>query len=173
MAKRAKASKKKAVKTKKAKRVSPIPPGFHTITPTLVLRDGVKAIDFYKKAFGAKEISRMLMPHGGLAHAELRIGDSPIMLGDEMPEMGASAPQTVGGTSVHIFLYVPNVNKVFAQAVKAGATVEMPLGDQFWGDRFGKLSDPFGHKWSLAQHIEDVTPKEMAKRAQAAFSQQG
>ena len=112
----------------------------------------------------------MLMPNGSLAHAELRIGDSPIMLGDEMPEMGASAPQTVGGTSVHIFLYLPNVDKVFAQAVKAGATVEMPLGDQFWGDRFGKLADPFGHKWSLAQHIEDVTPKETAKRAKAAFA---
>jgi PhnB protein len=174
MKKRAQATKKTTTKraVKKAKRVAPIPPGFHTVTPTLVLRDGVKAIDFYKKAFGAKEVSRMMGPNGMLAHAELRIGNSPIMIGDEMPAMGASAPQTIGGTAVHIFLYVPDVDKVFAQAVKAGATIELPVADMFWGDRFGKLLDPFGHKWSVATHTEDLTPKEMAKRAEAAMSQQ-
>jgi PhnB protein len=162
------ASKKPKHSAKKSKKVSPVPAGYSTVTPHLVLRDAAKAIDFYKKAFGAKERMRMGGPDGKIGHAELQIGSSVVMCADEMPEMGASAPQTVGGSPVHIFLYLPNVNKVFDQAVRAGATVAMPLTDMFWGDRYGKLTDPFGHKWGLATHIEDVSPKEMARRAAAA-----
>jgi PhnB protein len=157
--------------TSTKKKVAAIPPGFRTVTPHLVVRNAKGAIAFYKSAFGAKEKTVMPAPDGGVAHAELRIGDSLVMLADEMPAMGASAPETVGGSPVHIFLYVPNVDKVFAQAVKAGATVTMPLTDMFWGDRYGKLNDPFGHKWALATHTEDVSPREMAKRAAAAAAQ--
>ena len=141
------------------------------MTPHLVVRGGKNAIAFYKAAFGAKEKMVMPAPDGSVAHAELRIGDSLVMLADEMPAMGASAPPTVGGSPVHIFMYVPNVDKVFDQAVKAGAKVTMPLTNMFWGDRYGKLEDPFGHKWNLATHIEDVSPREMAKRAAAASAQ--
>jgi PhnB protein len=160
-------SKPKATK----KKVQAIPPGFRTVTPHLVVRNAKNAIAFYKSAFGAKEKMVMPTPDGGVAHAELKIGDSLLMVADEMPAMGASAPQTVGGSPVHIFLYVPNVDKVFAQAVKAGATVTMPLMDMFWGDRYGKLDDPFGHKWALATHVEDVSPREMAKRAEKAAAE--
>jgi len=173
---RAKTAPKKPApkKAKKApKKVSPVPAGYHTVTPVLVCRNAAGAIDFYKKAFSAKEISRMPMPDGTVAHAELQIGDSRIMLGDEMPAMGASAPQTVGGSPVHIFLYVPNVDQMFQRAIAAGATPEMPPMDQFWGDRYGKLTDPFGHKWNLATHIEDVSEKEMIRRGKEAMSQQG
>jgi uncharacterized glyoxalase superfamily protein PhnB len=135
-----------------------------------VCRGASDAIDFYKKAFGARELTRMSAPDGSLAHAEIRIGDSPVMLGDEAPQMGAVAPPTIGGTAVHIFLYVKDVDKAFAQATGAGATVEMPPTDMFWGDRYCKLADPFGHKWSMATHIEDVPPKEMARRAAEAMA---
>jgi PhnB protein len=158
-------------KSKAKKKVSPIPPGFRTVTPHLVVRNATGAIAFYKSAFGAKEKMVMSAPGGSVAHAELRIGDSLVMLADEMPAMGASAPETVGGSPVHIFLYVPDVDKVFAQAVKAGATVTMPLTDMFWGDRYGKLNDPFGHKWALATHVEDVSPREMGKRAAQAAAE--
>lgn len=162
----------KARSTSKAKKkAAPVPPGFRTVTPHLVVRNAKGAIAFYKSAFGAKEKLVMPAPDGSVAHAELRIGDSLVMLADEMPAMGASAPETVGGSPVHIFLYVPNVDKVFAQAVKAGATVAMPLTDMFWGDRYGKLNDPFGHKWALATHVEDVSPREMAKRAEKAAAE--
>ena len=150
------------------KKVSPVPAGYHTVTPYLVCRNASEAIEFYKKAFGAKEKMRMAGPDGKVAHAEIRIGDSHVMLGDEAPEFGARAPQTVGGSPVHIFLYLPNVDKVFAQATAAGATAEMPPTDMFWGDRYCKLSDPFGHKWNMATHIEDMTPKEMARRGAQA-----
>jgi uncharacterized glyoxalase superfamily protein PhnB len=166
---------KKAAARSKApakKKASPIPAGYSTVTPYLVCRGASDAIAFYKKAFGAKEKLRMAGPDGKLAHAEIRIGDSYVMLGDEAPERGASAPQTIGGTAVHVFLYVNNVDKVFAQAVAAGATVEMPPMDMFWGDRYGKLVDPFGHKWSMATHIEDVSSKEMARRGAEAMAQQ-
>jgi PhnB protein len=153
------------------KKVMAVPAGFRTVTPHLVVRNARGAIAFYKSAFGAKEKMVMPTPDGGVAHAELRIGDSLVMLADEMPAMGATAPETVGGSPVHIFLYVPNVDKVFAQAVKAGATVAMPLTDMFWGDRYGKLNDPFGHKWALATHVEDVSPREMAKRAEKAAAE--
>jgi PhnB protein len=149
-----------------------VPPGYHTVTPYLVCRGAANAIAFYTKAFGAKELLRMPTPDGRVAHAELRIGDSRIMVGDEMPEMGASSPQTVGGTAVAIFLYVKDVDAWFARATAAGATVEMPLADMFWGDRYGKLVDPFGHKWSMAMHIEDVSPKEMARRSAEAMADQ-
>jgi PhnB protein len=163
------AARRKASATKK--KPAAIPAGYHTVTPYLVCRGASDAIAFYKKAFGAKEMLRMPMPDGKLAHAEVRIGDSVVMLGDESPQMGATAPQTIGGTAVHVFLYVKDVNKAFAQATAAGATVEMPPTDMFWGDRYAKLADPFGHKWSMATHIEDVSPKEMARRGAAAMSQ--
>ena len=168
------AAKKAAAKRTMAakKKVSPVPAGYRTVTPYLVCRGASEAIAFYKKAFGAKELLRMGGPGGKVAHAEIRIGDSHVMLGDEMPEMGASAPQTVGGSPVHIFLYLPNVDKVFAQAVAAGAKVEMPPADMFWGDRYCKVSDPFGHKWNMATHIEDVSPKEMARRGAEYAAQQ-
>ena len=153
------------------RRVAPVPPGFHTVTPHLVCRDAAAAIAFYVEAFGARQRARMDDPSGRVAHAEIRIGDSIVMLGEEMPEMGASAPPTVGGTSVHIFLYVPAVDKSFARATAAGATAEMPPTDMFWGDRYAKVVDPFGHKWSLATHIEDVSLREMRKRGAAAMAQ--
>ena len=172
----AKAAKKKMAKgkarkpAKKAKsaakkKVPAVPPGYHTVTPYLVCRGTAEAIEFYKKAFGAKERVRMAGPGGSVAHAELKIGDSHVMLGDEMPSMGSSAPPTVGGTSVHVFLYVKDVDKAFAQATAAGASVEMPPQDMFWGDRYCKLVDPFGHKWGMATHFENVSPKEMARRS--------
>ena len=155
------------------KKVSPVPKGYHTVTPYLVLKNTGDALAFYTKALGAKEIMRMPGPDGRIAHAEIQIGDSRIMLGDETPERGTHAPESVGGTPVHIFLYLPDVDKTFAQATSAGATVEMPPMDMFWGDRYAKVADPFGHKWNLATHKEDLTPKEMARRgaAEAAANQ--
>jgi len=170
---KARVAARKSPGTKQAKRVSPVPKGYHTVTPYVVIRGAAEAIGFYKKAFGAKEIMRMPMPDGRIAHAELQIGDSRLMLGDESPEMGARAPQSVGGTCVHIFLYLKDVDKTFAQATAAGATVEMPPTDMFWGDRYCKLQDPFGHKWNMATHREDVTPKEMARRGAAAMAAPG
>jgi len=172
---KSKATKTASAKTsaRKAAKVLPIPSGYHTITPHLVFRNSASAMEYYKKAFGAKELSRMPMPGGGVAHAEMQIGDSRLMLADEMPQMGATAPETVGGSPVHIFLYVKNVDQVFGQAVSAGGTATMPPMDMFWGDRYAKLTDPFGHKWSLATHIEDMSPKEMARRGQEAFAKGG
>lgn len=144
------------------------PPGYHSVTPYLVVRDGARAIDFYKQAFGATEISRMGTPDGKIAHAELKIGDSMIMLSDEM--MGYKSPQSLGGSPVSIFLYVEDVDSVFNKAVQAGAKTDMAPADMFWGDRYGKLTDPFGHSWGIATHIEDVTPAEMEKRAKAAMA---
>jgi PhnB protein len=174
----AKKKKKSASKARKApkkaatKKVSPVPKGYSTVTPHLVLRGAARAIDFYKKAFGAKERMRMGGPDGNIGHAELQIGSSIVMCADEMPQMGSSAPETVGGSPVHIFLYVPDVDKIFGQAVQAGAKVDMPLTDMFWGDRYGKVTDPFGHHWSMATHVEDVSPKEMERRAAAWAAQQ-
>jgi PhnB protein len=170
--KAAKTARKKAAPKKmpKARKVSPVPKGYHTVTPYLVFRDAAKAIEFYKKAFGAKELLRMPGPDGRIAHGELQIGDSRIMVGDENPQQGASAPQSVGGTCVHIFLYLNDVDKTFAQATSAGATVEMPPMDMFWGDRYCKLLDPFGHKWNMATHKEDLSPREMARRGAAAMA---
>jgi PhnB protein len=151
-------------------KTKPIPEGFHTLTPHLVVKGASQAIEFYKKAFGAKENSRNPGPDGNsIMHADLTIGNSHLFLVDEFPDWNCVGPQTVGGTPVAIHIYVDDVDKVFNQAVAAGAQVKMPLTEMFWGDRYGKLIDPFGHEWSLATHIEDVSPEEMMKRVQEAF----
>ena len=144
-----------------------IPDGYHTITPHLVVRDAVKALAFYPKAFGATELFRMPGPDGVVMHAELQVGDSKFMLGEECPEQGALSPQSVGGTGMGLLIYVKDVDAAFSQATGAGCTTLMPPTDMFWGDRYGKLQDPFGHQWSLATHKEDLYPEEMAKRMAA------
>jgi PhnB protein len=154
-----------------AGKVNAIPAGYHSLTPYLVVNEASRAIEFYKQAFGAKETVRMGGPGGKVGHAEMKIGDSMIMLSDEMPGSGNRSPQSLGGSPVSIFMYVESVDSVFDQAVKAGAKADMPPQDMFWGDRFGKLTDPFGHAWAVATHIEDVAPQEMEKRAQAAMAQ--
>jgi len=153
-----------------ASQIKEIPKGFHTATPLLTVTDSARAIDFYKRAFGAEELLRVDGPGGKIAHAEIKIGDSIIMLSDEMPGCSRS-PQSLGGTAVAIFLYVKDVDQVFNRAVAAGAQIAMPLNDMFWGDRYGKVTDPFGHSWSLATHKEDVHPEEMRKRAKAAMAE--
>lgn len=154
--------------------VQPIPDGYHTITPYLIVKDGAAAIEFYAKAFGAEEVMRIPAPDGkGVAHAELRVGNSMLMLAGEYPDYGCVSPQTIGGTPVSIHLYVNNVDAAFDRAVKAGAKVEMPLADQFWGDRMGKLVDPFGHKWSMATHIKDVAHDACSKAAAEAMGDHG
>lgn len=147
--------------------VQPIPPGYHTVTPYLIVQGAARAIEFYKRAFGAAELFRFPGPNDRIAHAEIKIGDSPIMLADEFPEMGVRGPKTIGGTPVTICLYVEDVDTRFNQAVAAGAKVVRPLVDQFYGDRSGTLEDPFGHVWTLATHKEDVSPEEMQRRAAA------
>jgi PhnB protein len=149
-----------------ANKVKPVPEGYHTVTPYLTVKNAARAIDFYKRAFGAKEIMRMDGPQGKIAHAELRIGDSMIMLGDEIPGMGNKAPESLGGTTGGVFLYVDNVDSLYDQAVTAGAKADSRPADMFWGDRYGKLTDPFGHSWSIGTHKEDVAPEEMKKRIQ-------
>ena len=148
--------------------VKPIPEGYHTATPYLIVRNAARAIEFYKKAFGATELMRMAEPSGRIGHAEIKIGDSPIMLADEVPEMGFRSPESFGGSPVSILLYVEEVDAVFNQAVAAGAKVQRPVADQFYGDRTGGVTDPFGHIWYIATHKEDVSPEEMRKRAAAA-----
>ena len=145
--------------------VRAIPEGYHSITPTLVCNNAAKAIDYYKEVFQAKEISRMAGPGNTIGHAELQIGDSRFMLSDEFPGV-AHAPGADPITSSSLFVYTDNVDAMFDRAVKAGGKVEMPLANQFWGDRYGKVRDPFGHQWGLAQHVEDVSPEEMKKRAE-------
>jgi PhnB protein len=154
-------------------KVQPIPQGYHTVTPYLVVNDAAKAIDYYQRAFGAKDVVRMDGPGGKIMHAELKIGNSMIMLSDEMPGTGNKSPRSLGGSPVSIFLYLEDVDSVYKQAVAAGAKADMPPADQFWGDRFGKLTDPFGHSWALATHKEDVAPEEMKKRAQEAMAKMG
>jgi PhnB protein len=156
-----------------ASKVSPIPAGYHTATPYLTLSDCARAIDFYKKAFGAQEIMRMQGPPGKIGHAEIKIGDSFIMLSDEMPGGGNRSPQSLGGTTSSIFLYVQDVDAAYKQAVDAGAKADMPPVDMFWGDRFGRLTDPFGHSWAMATHKEDVAPEDMRKRATEAMAKMG
>jgi uncharacterized glyoxalase superfamily protein PhnB len=160
----------KAPMKKRAKKALPIPKGYHVVTPSLVVRGADKAIEFYKRAFGAKELNRMPGPDGKLMHAEIRIGDSIVMLSDEFPQMGSSSPETVGGISASLMIYTKDADALFNQALAAGATVSMPIGDMFWGDRYGRVKDPFGHDWQIATHKEDLTPKEMARRAAAAMS---
>ena len=145
--------------------VRAIPEGYHTMTPGLTCKNTAQAIDFYKSVFGAKEIMRMPGPGGMIMHAEIQIGDSRMMLADEFP--GMSIAPTPGAMSpVSIFMYTEDVDAVFNRAVSAGAKVDMPLMDQFWGDRYGKITDPFGHHWGLAQHMEDVAPAEMQRRSE-------
>jgi uncharacterized glyoxalase superfamily protein PhnB len=151
-------------------KVKPIPDGFHTVTPHLVIKGASKAIEFYKKAFGAEEISRMPGPDGKLMHASIRIGDSILMLADEFPDMGAEGPEAFGGSPVKIHLYVEDVDAFVKNATKAGAKVTMPVQDQFWGDRYGKLEDPFGHQWSVGTHKEDLTPAQVMENAKAMFT---
>jgi len=152
----------------------PVPEGFHTVTPHLIIQGAAGAIDFYQRAFGAEEVCRMPGPDGAtVMHAELKIGDSMLMLCDEFPQMGSRSPGTLGGTPVTIHLYVPDAEAVVARAAEAGAEVTMPVQDMFWGDRYGRLRDPFGHEWAVATHVEDLTPEEIGKRAAAAFAKPG
>ena len=146
--------------------VNPIPEGMHTVTPHLVCAGAGAAIDFYKKAFGATETSRMPGPGGKLIHASIRIGDSAVMLVDEMPEWGSLGPKALKGSPVVIHLYVDDVDAFTARAVAAGAKVTMPVADMFWGDRYGQLEDPFGHRWSVATHVRDVSPADMQQAMQ-------
>jgi PhnB protein len=155
-------------KAKRSKaKVKFIPDGYHTETPYLIVDNGAAAIEFYKKAFGAKEVVRMESPNRKIGHAEIQIGNSRIMLADESPDMGARGPKAVGGSPVRLMLYVQDVDKVFNQALAEGAKETRPVTNQFYGDRSGMLDDPFGHHWIIATHIEDVSPKEMKKRMQA------
>ena len=151
----------------------PIPEGYHTITPYLAVEDAAKAIEYYKRAFGAKERVRMDAPGGKIGHAELEIGDSLVMLSDPFPQSTTKPPKELGGTSGSVFMYVEDVDSVVQDAIDAGATVTMPVEDMFWGDRFGTVTDPFGHQWSIATHVEDVPPEEMAERAKAAMAEMG
>lgn len=151
--------------------VKPIPEGFHSITPYLSIKNAAKAIEFYKHAFGASECFRLVTPTGKIGHAEIRIGDSSIMLSEECDEGPLCSPQTLGGATVGLHLYVEDVDALSAQAVKAGAKVVRPVADQFYGDRTGTLEDPFGHVWFIATHKEELTPEEIHKRAEALFEQ--
>ena len=150
--------------------VKPIPEGYHSVTPYLCVDDASAAIEFYARAFGATERVRMPGPDGKVAHAELQIGDSLIMLSDPFPQAQTKSPKELGGTTAGVFLYVEDVDAAFKQAAEAGATVTMPLENMFWGDRFGSLQDPFGHHWSLATHVEDLSEEEIAERGQAAMA---
>ena len=150
--------------------VQPVPDGYNTVSPYLAVEDAATAIDYYKKAFGATERVRMEAPDGKIGHAELEIGDSIVMLADPFPQASTKPPHELGGTSAGVFLYVEDVDAVVKRAVDAGASVTMEVADQFWGDRFGTVTDPFGHVWSVATHIEDVPPAEMAERAKAAMA---
>jgi len=143
--------------------VNPIPPGMHTVTPHLVCKDAAAAIEFYKEAFGAVEQMRLAGPDGKLMHAMVRIGDSPVMLVDEFPEMHAVGPSTLGGTPVTIHLSVPDADAAFARATRAGATPRMPVTEMFWGARYGQLQDPFGHIWSIATQVRELTPEQIAE----------
>jgi uncharacterized glyoxalase superfamily protein PhnB len=150
-------------------KVNPIPEGMHTITPHLCVKGAAQAIEFYQKAFNAEEICRVPSPDGGmLIHSAVKIGDSVLFIYDEVPQMGALGPKSIGGTSVRIHLYLEDVDAIYDQAVKAGAEVVMPPADQPWGDRYGVLTDPFGHSWGLATHKEEVSPEELTRRFEAA-----
>jgi uncharacterized glyoxalase superfamily protein PhnB len=151
--------------------VKAVPEGMHTITPALSVREASEAVEFYKNAFRAKVLDVHYTPDGKVMHARLKIGDSPMMLADEFPGMGTPAPQTLGGSPVVLNIYVHDVDSLFNQAVAAGATVTMPLADQFWGDRYGQIVDPFGHHWALGTHQEDVSPEEMERRGRAIFAE--
>lgn len=152
--------------------VQAIPTGYASVTPYLIVRDAARALDFYRKAFDATELMRFPAPGGKIGHAEIKIGDGIVMLADEAPEMGYKSPQTIGGTPVSLMFYVSDVDARFAKALAAGGVVMNPLKDQFYGDRNGTITDPFGHVWTIATHTEDVTPQEMQRRM-AALSASG
>jgi PhnB protein len=149
-------------------KVNPIPEGYHSVTPYIIVDGAARAIEFYKQAFGATERFRMEGPDGRVGHAEIKVGDSHIMLADEHPEMGARSPQSVGGSPVSLLLYVEDVDAVVGRAVEAGAKLKRPVADQFYGDRTGGIEDPFGHVWYVATHVEEVPYEELQKRAAAA-----
>lgn len=150
------------------KNVKPIPEGYHTVTPYIIVKNASIAIDFYRKALGAKEVLRMQDKNGKVTHSEIKIGDSHIMLADEFPELGASSPETIGGTATSILLYVEDVDALANQATTAGMKVRRPVQDQFYGDRSGTFVDPFGHVWTIATHKEDLSLQEIGRRAEAA-----
>ncbi len=151
----------------------PIPEGYHTLTTYLTMENAAEAIDYYKDVFRAKERIRMEAPDGKIGHAELEIGDSLLMLSDAFPGATSRPPTELGGTTAGAFMYVEDVDAVVKRAVESGATITMEIADQFWGDRFGSITDPFGHSWSIATHVEDVPPEEMAERAKAAMAEMG
>ena len=153
--------------------VQPIPEGYESLIPSLACDDAAAAIEFYKRVFGAKERMRMGGPDGSVAHAELEIGRSVLMLADPFPQATAKPPRELGGTSVGVFMYVEDVDAVVQRAVDAGAELTMPVDDMFWGDRYGKITDPFGHEWELATHTEDLTPEEMEARGREAMANLG
>jgi PhnB protein len=147
--------------------VAPIPPGYHTVTPYMIVQDAAGALEFYKKALGATELMRFPGPGGRIMHAEIKIGDSHVMLADEHPEMGARSPQSFGGSPISLHLYVEDVDRLFAQAIAASGKVLRPVQDQFYGDRSGMFTDPFGYTWNISTHKEDVSSEEMQRRAAA------
>ena len=151
-------------------KVQPIPPGHHTLTPSLTIRDAARAIEYYKRAFGATERGRMNGPGGLIMHAELLIGNSILFITDEIPDMGNASPQKLGGTSVGLHVYTEDCDAMFKRAIEAGGTQRMPLADQFWGDRYGQITDPFGHVWGIGTHKEDVTEAQMIERMKAMSS---
>ena len=151
-------------------KIKPIPEGYHTLSAYLTVRGASDALEFYKKAFGATELCRLNMPDGKIAHGEFKIGDSIFMISDENPECGSTSPEALGGSPVTLHLYVTDADATFSDAIKAGATEKMPLANQFWGDRMGKVVDPFGHHWLIATHIEDVDPSEFQSRMEACFA---
>ena len=153
------------------KSTQPIPEGFHSVTPALIVRNAAEAIEFYKKALGAEEISRMAFPDGKIGHAELKIGDSIVFLSDENPAMGCKSPQTLGGTASSLYLYVKDVDKAFERALDAGGKATMPVADMFWGDRFGNFADPYGHNWGLGTRTLDLTRQEMEEGAKSFYAQ--
>ena len=153
-----------------SEQVKAVPEGFHTLTPHLTVRDADKALEFYKNALGAEVLNVARMPDGKVLHAMLRIGDSMLMLNDEFPEMGGLSPLSTGGTGVTIHIYSEDVDAAFNRAVGAGAQVKMPLMDQFWGDRYGIVADPFGHQWSIATHTKDLSPEELQRAQDEAMA---
>jgi PhnB protein len=148
----------------------PIPEGYHAATPYLTVHDADAALAFYKKAFGASEVLRLLMPDGRVGHAEFKIGESKFMLSDEYPNPNSTSPQSLGGSTVKLHLYVNDADAVFSRAIAAGANETMPVTNQFWGDRMGSLADPFGHHWLVAMHVEDIDPSEFQERMNAFFA---
>ena len=167
MAKKAKARPKKKVQA--AKKVAPIPAGYHSVTAYLSIRDAGRALEYYKSALGAKELLRMQGPDGEVGHAEIKIGDSHVMMADEMPNLGFLGPQSRGGTTVQLMIYVKDVDATVDKAVAAGGKLKRAVQDQFYGDRSGTIEDPFGHVWTIATHVEDVPPAEMRRRSEEAM----